>query len=97
MSKIELVAPCNFGVEAVLSREIKNLGYEIIRVEDGRVSFMANEEGICRSTCGFTAERVLVKIDELKLSPLKLFERTRGSMVPLDTKRCGIPVSRHLQ
>ena len=38
MSKIELVAPCNFGVEAVLSREIKNLGYEIIRVEDGRVS-----------------------------------------------------------
>lgn len=79
MSKIELVAPCNFGVEAVLSREIKNLGYEIIRVEDGRVSFMANEEGICRSNLWLrTAERVLVKIDEFEaLSFEELFEKTK--------------------
>ena len=38
MSKIELVAPCHFGLEAVLKKEILDLGYEIVRVEDGRVT-----------------------------------------------------------
>ena len=38
MSKIELVAPCHFGLEAVLKKEILDLGYEIVRVEDGRAS-----------------------------------------------------------
>jgi len=79
VSKIELVAPCNFAVEAILSREIKNLGYEITKVEDGRVSFMADEEGICRSNLWLrTAERILVKIDEFEaLTFEELFEKTK--------------------
>ena len=79
MSKIELVAPCNFAVEAILSREIKSLGYEVTKVEDGRVSFMADEEGICRSNLWLrTAERILVKIDEFEaLSFEELFEKTK--------------------
>ena len=40
MEKLTLVAPCHFGVESVLKREILDLGYEIIKVEDGRVTFM---------------------------------------------------------
>ena len=39
MKMIELVAPCHFGLEAVLKREILDLGYEISQVEDGRVTF----------------------------------------------------------
>jgi len=39
MSKIELVAPCHFGLEAVLKKEILDLGYEIVKLEDGRVTF----------------------------------------------------------
>ena len=54
MSKIELVAPCHFGLEAVLKKEILNLGYEIVRVEDGRVTFAGDEDAICRANifCG---------------------------------------------
>ena len=40
MRKLELIAPCHFGMEAVLKREIQDLGYEISRVEDGRVTFI---------------------------------------------------------
>ena len=40
MKMIELVAPCHFGMEAVLKREILDLGYEISQVEDGRVTFL---------------------------------------------------------
>ena len=39
MNRIELVAPCHFGLEAVLKKEIQDLGYEIVRVEDGKVTF----------------------------------------------------------
>lgn len=79
MSNIELVAPCNFAVEAVLSREIKNLGYEITKVEDGRVSFVADEEGIIRSNLWLrTAERVMVKIGEFEAFTFdELFEKTK--------------------
>ena len=37
--RFELIAPCHFGLEAVLKREIQNLGYEISQVEDGKVTF----------------------------------------------------------
>lgn len=79
MLNIELVAPCNFGIEAILSREIKSLGYEITRVEDGRVSFMADKEGICRSNLWLrTAERILIKVGEFEaLSFDELFEKTK--------------------
>ncbi len=79
MSNIELVAPCNFAVEASLSREIKSLGYEITKVEDGRVSFMADAEGICRSNLWLrTAERILVKVAEFEAFTFdELFEKTK--------------------
>ena len=49
MQTYELVAPCHFGLEAVLKREIYDLGYEITRVEDGRVTFTGDAEAICRA------------------------------------------------
>lgn len=63
MKKIELIAPCHFGLEAVLKREIYDLGYEITSVEDGRVTFEGDAEAICRANIFLrTAERVLLKV-----------------------------------
>lgn len=39
MNTYELVVPCHFGLEAVTKREIYDLGYEITKVEDGRITF----------------------------------------------------------
>lgn len=49
MKYIELIAPCHFGLESVLKREILDLGYEISKVEDGRVTFLGDAEAICRA------------------------------------------------
>ena len=40
MRQYELIAPCHFGMEAVLKREILDMGYEISAVEDGKVTFV---------------------------------------------------------
>ena len=62
MNYIELIAPCHFGLEAVLKKEIHDLGYEISRVEDGKVTFLGDWEAVCYANVFLrTAERVLVK------------------------------------
>ena len=63
MRTFELVVPCHFGLEAVTKREIYDLGYEITRVEDGRVTFTGDEEAICRANIFLrTAERVILQV-----------------------------------
>ena len=62
MKTYELIAPCHFGLEAVLKKEIYELGYEITKVEDGRVTFEGDAEAVCRANIFLrTAERVLLK------------------------------------
>lgn len=79
MEKIELIAPCHFGLEAVLKREVQDLGYEISKVEDGRVSFFGDAAAICRANIFLrTAERVLLKVGEFKAVTFdELFEKTK--------------------
>lgn len=79
MDKIELIAPCHFGLEAVLKREIQELGYEISQVEDGRVAFYGDSEAICRANIFLrTAERVLLKVGCFKAETFdELFENTK--------------------
>lgn len=63
MKKFELMAPCHFGLEAVLKKEIYDLGYNILQVEDGRITFEGDAEAICRGNIFLrTTERVLLKI-----------------------------------
>lgn len=67
MRTFELLVPCHFGLEAVLKREIYDLGYEITKVEDGRVTFIGDEEAICRANIFLrTAERVLIQVGRFK-------------------------------
>ena len=76
MRRYELVVPCHFGLEAVTKREIYDLGYEISRVEDGRVTFIGDEEAICRSNIFLrTAERVLLQVGRFHATTFdELFE-----------------------
>lgn len=80
MSRIELIAPCHFGLEAVLKREITDLGYEIVAVEDGKVTFAGDEAAIARANIFLrTAERVLVKVGSFKAETFdELFEGTKA-------------------
>ena len=79
MRKMELIAPCHFGLEAVLKREIIDLGYDISEVEDGRVGFYGDAEAICRANIFLrTAERILLKVGSFKAETFdELFEKTR--------------------
>lgn len=79
MERIELIAPCHFGLESVLKREVQDLGYEISVVEDGRVSFYGDVEAICRANIFLrTAERVLLKVGSFKATTFdELFEKTK--------------------
>ena len=74
-----LVAPCFFGVEKMLSREIQNLGFEIIKTEDGRVTYKTDETGIAKSNIYLRcAERVHLKVAEFEARSFdELFEGTK--------------------
>ena len=76
----ELIAPCHFGLEAVLKKEILDLGYEISQVEDGRVTFIGDDEAICRANIFLrTAERVLLKVGSFQATTFdELFEKTKA-------------------
>ncbi len=92
MDRIELIAPCHFGLEAVLKREIQDLGYEIANVEDGRVSFYGDVAAICRANVFLrTAERILLKVGSFKAYTFdELFEKTKAlpweNYIPVDGK-----------
>ena len=92
MKKYKLMAPCHFGLEAVLKREITDLGYDVVLVEDGRVTFEGDVEAICRANINLrTAERILVVADRFKAETYdELFEGVKGiaweEYIPVDGK-----------
>lgn len=80
MKIYELIAPCHFGLEAVLKREIINLGYEISKVEDGKITFLGDAEAICCANIFLrTAERILLKVGTVHAESFEeLFEGTKN-------------------
>jgi putative N6-adenine-specific DNA methylase len=78
MNSIELIATCAFGLEAVVSRELKQLGYADHTIEDGRIRFVADESAICRTNLWLrSAERVLVQVGSFDVADFgELFDRT---------------------
>ena len=80
MERFELIAPCHFGLEAVMKREILDLGYEVSQVEDGRVTFIGDAEAVCRANIFLrTTERVLLKVGSFKAETFEeLFQGTRA-------------------
>lgn len=92
MRKFELIVPCHFGTEAMLKKEIINLGYKVSQVEDGRVTFFGDEEGVARANIFLrTGERVLIKVASFFATTYEqLFDQTKEipweSYIPQDGK-----------
>lgn len=92
MSKYEYISPCHFGLEAVLKREINDLGYEITNVDNGKVSY-TGDINVCARANMFlrTAERVLLKVASFKAETFdELFDKTKAipweKYIPKDGK-----------
>ncbi len=92
MRRYELIAPCHFGLESVLKREIDDLGYDVTQTVDGRVTFAGDEEAVARANIGLrTADRVLIKIGSFKAVTFdELFEGTKAlpweEFLPVDAR-----------
>ncbi|MHB8917988.1 MAG: THUMP domain-containing class I SAM-dependent RNA methyltransferase [Desulfocucumaceae bacterium] len=79
-AKIELIATSAFGLEAVVARELRDLGYPEVTVENGRVTFTTGLESVCRANMWLrTADRVLLKMGEFRAESFdELFEKTKA-------------------
>ena len=92
MDRYDLIAPCHFGLESVLKREITDLGYEVTQVEDGRVTFLGDAEAVCRANIFLrTAERILIKAGNFHAKTFEeLFQGTKSipweAFIPEDGK-----------
>lgn len=90
MERYELIAPCHFGLEAVLKREITDLGYDVTKVEDGRLTFIGDAQAICRANVFLrTAERILLKVGGFRAETYEeLFQGTKElpweKFIPVD-------------
>jgi len=92
MRQYTIMAPCHFGMEAVLKKEIYDLGYEIAEVMDGRVFFYGDEEAVARANVFLrTAERILIVVGDFYATTYdELFEGTKAieweEYIPQDGK-----------
>ena len=92
MKTYEFIVPCHFGLEAVLKREIYDLGYEVTQVEDGRITFLGDAEAVCRGNIFLrTTERVLLKVGRFKAETFEeLFQGIKAlpweEYIPADGK-----------
>ena len=83
--KLELIATATFGLEAVVKREIQELGYKILKTEDGKVTYLGDERAVVRSNLWLrSADRVLLRMAEFEADTFEeLFQQTK---IPLDGK-----------
>lgn len=92
MKQFEYISPCHFGLEAVLKRELIDLGCEITKVEDGKVTYTGDEDTCARANVFLrTTERVLLKVSSFKAETFEeLFESTKAipweEYLPKDAK-----------
>ncbi|OCA90881.1 RNA methyltransferase [Bacillus sp. FJAT-27225] len=79
MSKYELIATAAMGLESLVAKEVKDLGYEG-KTENGRVTFVGDELAIARANLWLrTADRVKIKVGEFKAYTFdELFEKTKA-------------------
>ncbi len=65
MKTFELIATSTFGLEAMVKKEVQDLGYEINNVSDGRITYTGDPEAIALSNLWLRcADRVFIKMGE---------------------------------
>ena len=90
--KLELIATATFGLEAVVKREIQDLGYKILKTEDGKVTYLGDERAVVRSNLWLrSADRVLLRMAEFEADNFEeLFQQTKAleweMLIPPDGK-----------
>lgn len=88
MGKVKLIATAAMGLEALVAREVKDLGYENVKVDNGKIIIEADEKAICRTNLWLrTADRVKLVVGEFKATTFdELFEKTKalpwGNFIP---------------
>lgn len=91
MGKLTLIATSAMGLEALVAKEVKDLGYEC-EVENGKITFQADEKAICRTNLWLrTADRIKLKVGEFKATTFdELFEKTKslnwGEIIPINAE-----------
>ncbi|NLK63616.1 MAG: class I SAM-dependent RNA methyltransferase [Tissierellia bacterium] len=78
MEKIKLAATSAFGLEAIVKRELTDLGYENIVTDNGWLYFDADIQDICKTNINLRcADRVMLIMGQFEaLSFEELFDRT---------------------
>ena len=84
LNKLKFSCSCHFGLESVLSFEIKKIGGEDITVSDGKVNFTGDFSTLARANiCLSTAERVLIVLNEFRATTFEeLFQGVKS--IPLE-------------
>src|SRR6056297_3015552 len=96
MTQYNLTATTTFGMEGVVKKEVKNLGFKDLEVSNGKVEFQGNEKDICKANLWLrSAERVQIKVGEFKATDFdQLYDETK--QLPWDwflTEDAHFPVS----
>ena len=86
----DLIATSTFGIESIIAKELKALGYEDLKIENGKVTFEGDEMDI--AICNIhlrTADRVLIKMAEFEAKSFEeLFQGTKkvdwSKIIPKD-------------
>ncbi|MDR3595815.1 class I SAM-dependent RNA methyltransferase [Clostridium sp.] len=86
----DLIATSTFGIESITAKELKALGYEDLKIENGKVTFEGDEMDI--AICNIhlrTADRVLIKMAEFEAKSFEeLFQGTKkvdwSKIIPID-------------
>ena len=80
MNKVTLIATSTFGLEMVVKNEFKDLGYEDIKVSDGKIEINCDISDIPKLNLWLrSADRILLKIGEFKAVTFEeLFQQTKA-------------------
>lgn len=80
MGKYNLIATSAFGIESVVADEVKSLGYTDVQVENGRISYVGNEEAVCNSNLWLRcADRVYINLAEFTATSFEeLFQQVKA-------------------
>lgn len=83
-----LIATAAMGIESIVAREVRDLGFTDVTVENGKVIFKGDEQSICRANTWLrSANRIKLLVDQFKVTTFdELFEQTKalpwGDFIP---------------
>ena len=83
MDKLDLIAPCLFGIESIAADEFRRMGFEDAAAENGRVRLSGSFNMLARANiCSRFAERILINLGEF--SAVTFISAFQHSRLPVD-------------